>query len=51
MNFNSNPNCYSCSYSYLQAIFSPFSPRSPEPTLVSWQMNFFLFLFFLSDKF
>lgn len=34
MNFNSNPNSYSSSYSYLQAIFSPFSLPSAGSTLL-----------------
>lgn len=39
MNFNSNPNSYSSSYSYLQAIFNPFSLRSAGPTLLSWHRD------------
>ena len=39
MNFNSNPNSYFSSYSYLQAIFTLFSLPSAEPVLLSWRRN------------
>lgn len=39
MNFNSNPNSHSSSYSYLQAIFGPFSLRSAGPALLSWRVD------------